>query len=194
MTFTSTNPDLRRLARDVGLALALLLLTGGLWQSAERRGPQFAITEIAVIEGAIAGFTRIEAAERVPGRNAPVRTLRQRTAFWLEDLPPNLLFYQAGNSWQMENNVAIGAPVRLEVRADVAADVARARQYPEVTYTQPLDGLQVDGADIISASETLARAEAAARGFRRAAAVAGVAALGWIGWAAWRWRGWLARE
>ena len=177
MTRGGMNPVVRRLVRDLAIALALLL-TGQLWQQAERSGPQYTMAEIAVVEGVIAGFACIDNPETAPMPQGAFSVLRPRTAFWLADHPPNLLFFQEGNSWRMENDVPIRSPVCLDVRADIMADAARSRQHPEVTYPQPLDGLQVNGVAIAAASDTLARADGAARLFRRTALAAGVAALG----------------
>lgn len=177
------------LIRDVAIGIALVLLAGLLWQQAEERAPAFRRDEVHVLEGAVAGFTTVDSPEHAAAPQRNVDVLRPRSAFWLEGYPPNLLFYLHGSSWTMAADVAVGTRVRLEVVDDPIAQMARARQFPDATFAQPLVGLVVGEQTIRSASETIARAEEATRAFQRAAMIAGVAALGWIAWAGWRWRG-----
>ena len=68
--------------------------------------------------------------------------------------------------------------VKLEVLDDPIAHAEGPRLYPHTIFFQPLVGLVVSEEVISSASETVARAEAANEVFRRAALVAGVVAFG----------------
>ncbi|MCA9880777.1 MAG: hypothetical protein KC442_23430 [Thermomicrobiales bacterium] len=176
------------LIRDGAVGIALVLLTWLLWQQAQQQAPAFRRDEVHVLEGAVAGFTTVDSPEHAgaPQRNTSV--LRPRSAFWLEDSPPNLLFYLRGSPWAMAQDIPVGTRVRLEVVADPIAQADRARQFPDATFAQPLVGLVVGDQTIRSASETITQAEAAARAFQQAATIAGVAALGWMAWAGWRWR------
>lgn len=184
----------RRLVRDVAVALALLLLTWQIRETAEARGPQFQMSDVHVLEAGVTGFTKVDVSERAAAPQNNTSAVRSRSAFQIESYPPNLVFYLHGSPWNMENDITVGTLVRLEVLDDPTAQAERARLYPDNTFAQPLVSLMVGDEVISSASGTVARAEAAEDVFRRSALVAGVVALGWIGWAVWRWRPMLTGE
>lgn len=194
MTLGWNETTLRRLVRDVALAFGLLLLTWHLWGMAAARGPQFQLSEIHSIEADVVGFTKVDVREQAASPRNNSSVLRTRSALQLEGYPPNLAFYLPGSPWRMENDIPVGASVRLEVLDDPAALAAHAREYPDTTFAQAMTGLTVDGDVRSSASETIARAENAAGFFRRASLAAGAVALTWISWAAWRWRAVLATD
>lgn len=188
------SAGIQRLVRDAAVAFALLLLTWQLWETAEARGPQFHLSDVHVLEASVAGFTTVNVSERAAAPQNNTSVMRTRSAFQVKGYPPNLVFYLRGSVWKMENDIAIGTPVRLEMLDDPTAQAERARLYPDTTFAQPLGGLVVGDEVFSSASETVARAEAAASLFRRAALAAGAASLAWIGWVAWQWRRKLVRE
>jgi hypothetical protein len=177
-----------RLLRDIVITLALLFVTWQCWQQAERHAPAFQLSDVHVLTGEVAGYTTVKSPEHAPSPNITTDVLRPRSAFWLHGQPANLLFYLPGSPWRMANDLPVGSAARLELTDDPAAGAAQAEQYPEATFAQPLVGLAIGDDIVLSARESVARAEAAQQRWRWAAAVAGAAALGWIGWAGWRWR------
>jgi hypothetical protein len=170
--------------RDVVIAVALLFVTWQCWQQAQRHAPAFQMSEVHGLSGEIAGYTTVESLEHAASPNINTDVLRPRSAFWLHGQPDNLLFYLPGSPWQMENDVPVGSAVELELTNDPVAQAARAEQYPETTFAQPLVGLAIGDDTVLSAHDTVARAEAAQQRWRWAAAVAGVAALGWLSFVA----------
>ncbi|MDQ2651907.1 MAG: hypothetical protein M3Z20_02585 [Chloroflexota bacterium] len=188
MTSRTLPTPWSRLLRDVVIALALLFVTWQCWQQAQRHAPAFQMAEVHVLTGEIAGYTTVKSPERAPSPNINTDVLRPRSAFWLRGQPANLLFYLPGSPWRMANDVPVGSMVRLELTDDPAARAAQAKQYPGATFAQPLVGLAIGDDTVLSARDTVARAEAAQHRWRWGAAVAGVAALGWIGWLVRKWR------
>lgn len=188
MTPTAHPSPWSRLLRDVVVALVLLFVTWQCWQQAQRHAPAFQMAEVHVLTGEIAGYTTVQSPEHATSPNINTDVLRPRSAFWLRGQPTNLLFFLRGSPWQMANDAPVGSVVRLELTDDPVAAAARAVQYPDATLAQPLVGLAIGDDTVLSARESVARADTAQQRWRSAMAVAGAAALGWIGWAGWRWR------
>ena len=172
--------------RDVVIAVALLFVTWQCCQQAKRYAPPFQMSDVYVLSGEIAGYTTVDSPAHAASPTITTEVLRPRSAFWLRGQPDNLHFYLPGPPWQMANDVLKGGAVRLELTGDPVTEVARARQYPDTTFAQPLVRLAV-GNDIVRAARAnVARTEAAQQRWCWATGLAGTAALGWIGWAGWR--------
>jgi hypothetical protein len=178
----------RRGTRDVGILLALLILTWSLFAQADARRPTFSMTDIHVITGTIASFESVAVPERAAAPNINSTTYRARTALRIQGYPPNLLAYVPGSSWNMDADVAPGTIVRLEVTEEPGALAARARANPTATYPLAIDGLQIGGRVHFTASDSITRAENAALVFTRLALAAALASLLWLGWLVWSYR------
>lgn len=183
----------KRALRDGGIALVLLFVAFQLFAQAEKRDPEFAASDIRVVEAAVAGFTTVQVFERAPAPNLNSQEGVRRSAMRLQGYPPNLLAYIPGAVWRFESDIPPGSVVRLEVAEDPEALAARARSFSDATYLLAIEGLQVGDRDYFRAGDEIARAEAAARRYRQLGIGAVLAALGWLGWVVWSRRGELRR-
>lgn len=180
-----------RVIRDLGILLALLVLTGLLFAQADARRPPFTMADIHVVTGAIASFETVSVPERAAAPQINSTTFRTRTALRLEGYPANLLAYIPGSSWNMATDVEPGADVRIEVAQDPASLADLARSNPAAAYLLAIDGLQIGERVYFSAGDTIARAENAVRFFTRLAWVAAAATVIWAAWLVWAQRRWL---
>ena len=181
-----TPIDWKRLARDLGIAILLVVVTIELFGQARSHEPSFRESDIQVVEAPIAGFTTVRVWEHgPPPPRAP--TIRSRSALLLEDYPPNLDWYVPGWSFPMEDRFAIGDTIRLEVAEDPAAQAAQARAWPEAEYQLAIVGMQYGDEVFFQASDSIARAEGSVRTYRRLGMLATLFTLLWLGWVVWSW-------
>lgn len=178
----------RRLIRDSGILLALLIIAWSLLAQADARRPPFSMADIQVVTGAIASFETVQVPERAAAPNINSTTFRDRAAFRLDGYPPNLLAYIPGSAWDMAADVAPGSEARLEVAENPAVLAAQARANPAATYLLAIAGLQIGDRVHFSASDTVVRAESAVRFFTRLAWVAATATAIWVVWLVWTYR------
>ncbi len=175
----------RTLARDIGILLALLVLTRLLFAQADARRPPFTMADIHVLSGAIASFDTVSVPERAAAPQINSTTYRARTAIRLEGRPPNILAYIPGSTWSVASEIAPGTHVRLEVTEDPIALAAQARAYPAATFLLAVHGLQIGDRVYFSASDTIARADNAVRFYTRLAWIATAATVVWVAWLVW---------
>lgn len=182
-----TPIDRKRLARDLGIAILLVVVTFELFGQARASAPAFQAADIRVVEAPIAAFTTVRVWEHGP---APPRapTIRSRSALLLEGYPSNLAWYIPGWSFPMEERFTIGSTIRLEVAEDPAAQAAQAREWPEAEYLMAILGMQYGDEIFFQASDSIERGEGYVRTYSRLGALAILLTLLWLGWIAWSWR------
>lgn len=177
----------KRLARDLGIALLLIIVTFELFGQARAHAPAFQPEDIHVVAAPIAGYTTVRVWETGPGpQHSP--TVRSRTALLLEGYPPNMPWYIPGWSMDMEARFPVGSTIRLEVAEDPAAQAAQARAWPEAEYLMAIVGMQYGDEVIFRASDAIARREGYVRTYRTLGVVAAIATLAWWSWMLWSWR------
>jgi hypothetical protein len=177
----------KALARDLGIAILLVVVTFELFGQARANAPAFQPADIHVVEAPIAGFTTVRVWEHGP---APPRapTIRSRSALLLEGYPPNLPWYVPGWSMDMEARFTVGSTIRLEVAEDPEAQAAHARAWPESEFLMAIVGMQYGDEVFFQAIDSIQRREAYARTYRLLGVAAGIAALAWGSWLLWSWR------
>jgi hypothetical protein len=189
-SFNSQTPhsNWQPLLRDVVILVALVVLTGQLFDQAGEHQPAFHADDIHVIEAPIAAFSEVQVWEEPPGRRRAER-LVTRSAMQLTGYPPNLRFYIPGSTWKMENDIPVGAHVRLEVTDDPVVRREHARAYSDATYAQFIAGLHIGDRVYFRALDTITRAEQAAERYQRLGMAALIATLLWGGRVVWKHRG-----
>lgn len=173
------------LARDLGIALFLIVVTFQLFAQADRRRPEFSADDIRVITGQIAEFTTVRVPETAAAPQINSSTIRARPAFRLAGYPPNIFAYIPGSPWNMEGDIPLGTEVRLEATEDPEALTARARANPDAAFLLPIAGLQIGEHVHFRASDAIARAEDAAHRYQRLGIAAAFISTAWLGWLAW---------
>jgi hypothetical protein len=179
--------DWKAVARDLGIAILLVIVTFELFGQARAHAPAFQRSDIHVVEAPIAGFTTVRVWETGPGpQHSP--TVRSRTALLLEGFPSNLPWYIPGWSMDMESRFTVGSTIRLEVAEDPEAQAAHARAWPESEVLMAIVGMQYGDEVIFQAIDSIARREGYVRTYQRLGVVAAMAALAWGCWVLWSWR------
>lgn len=165
-----------------GVILALLgSMALFFYNQGSRSEPAFGMDDIHTVEGRVSAFESI----RTDGFSDRTRRFYKGIdhIIRLEGFPDRLIFRIGG---QLDGDVPVGAPVRLEIEGDPAEKIEAIQDHPDFGATMTSRGLTVDGRTIFSAEGAIDRAEDASWSRKRLGLLFGAAFLVWGGAVIWR--------